>query len=81
MSKKSESFTYGANESMQDNLDRAEPVIFAAYGIIGAILLLGGGGYVLDRWLGTQPWLLLAGLVIGLCVAFYSLVRAAARSR
>jgi F0F1-type ATP synthase assembly protein I len=77
MPKKSESFVYGANESMQENLDRDESVIFAAYGVIGAILLLGGGGYLLDRWLGTQPWLLLTGLVLGLCAAFYSLVRAA----
>jgi F0F1-type ATP synthase assembly protein I len=75
MPKKSESFIQAANESMQKNLDRAEPVIFAAYGVIGAILLLGGGGYALDRWLGTQPWFLLAGVVVGLCVAFYSLSR------
>ena len=81
MPKNSESFVYGANESMQENLDQGEPVIFAAYGVIGAILLLGGGGYLLDRWMGTQPWLLLAGLVVGLCVAFYSLVRAAAHTR
>jgi F0F1-type ATP synthase assembly protein I len=80
MPKKSESFVRAANESMQENLDRAEPVIFAAYAVIGAILLLGSGGYALDRWLGTQPWFLLAGVVVGLCAAFYSLSRAV-RSR
>jgi F0F1-type ATP synthase assembly protein I len=79
MPKKSESSVYAANESMQKNLDRSEPVILAAYGVIGAILLFGGGGYALDLWLGTQPWCLLAGVVAGLCAAFYSLFRAVRR--
>lgn len=69
----------GANKSMQENLDRSEPVIFASYGIVGAVLLLGGAGYLVDRWLGTSPWFLLAGLSVGLCVAFYALVKAAGR--
>lgn len=64
-----------ANESLQENLDRGKPVIFASYGVIGAILLFGGAGYVLDRVLGTLPWCLLAGIVIGLSVAFYTLVQ------
>jgi F0F1-type ATP synthase assembly protein I len=76
MPNKSESSVYAANESMQKNLDRSEPVILAAYGVIGAILLFGGGGYALDLWLGTQPWFLLAGVVVGLGAAFYSLFRA-----
>lgn len=79
MPKKSASSFYAANESMQKNLDRSQPVILAAYGVIGAILLLGGGGYALDRWLGTQPWFLLAGVALGLCAAFYSLFRAVRR--
>jgi hypothetical protein len=30
-------------------------VIFASYSILGAILLLGGAGYLVDR-LETVPW-------------------------
>ena len=69
----------GANESLQANLDRGEPVIFASYGVVGAILLLGGVGYVLDRWLDTLPWFSLAGVSVGLCVAFYALITAVRR--
>ena len=29
-----------------------------------------GGGYLLDRWLGTDPWLLVGGAVLG-AVAFF----------
>ena len=38
-----------------------------------------GGGYVADRWLGTQPWLLLAGLGLGIAAAsvnFYRTIKA-----
>ena len=37
-----------AVESMQGNLDRGEPAILASYGLIGAILLLGGIGFLAD---------------------------------
>jgi ATP synthase protein I len=33
------------------------------------------GGYWLDRWLGTAPWLTLIGLCLGIAAGFVSLVR------
>jgi ATP synthase protein I len=39
--------------------------------------LLGfGAGYYLDRWLGTEPWLRLAGLLLGVAAGFVNLFRA-----
>jgi ATP synthase protein I len=35
------------------------------------------GGYYLDRWLGTEPWLLLVGLLFGIAAGFVNLFRAA----
>lgn len=64
-----------AVESMQSNLDRGEPAIVASYGLIGAIVLLGGAGFGADRYLGTRPWCLLAGLIAGLRIGFYQLAR------
>jgi F0F1-type ATP synthase assembly protein I len=46
-----------------------------SYGLIAAILVLGGAGYLLDRELGTSPWLLLAGLLAGMSIGFYGLRR------
>jgi F0F1-type ATP synthase assembly protein I len=66
----------GANESMQKNLTRNESRIFASYGLVGAILLFGAAGYLLDRWLDSSPWLLLCGLLTGLTIGFLELVRA-----
>lgn len=61
-------------ENFQDNVRRAGPVAGASYGLVGAILLLGGIGYAVDRWRGTSPWFLLGGLFLGLVVGFYDLV-------
>jgi ATP synthase protein I len=33
------------------------------------------GGYFLDRWLGTKPWLTLIGLGFGIAAGFVSLFR------
>jgi ATP synthase protein I len=33
------------------------------------------GGYYLDRWLGTKPWLLLLGLGFGIAAGFVMLFR------
>ena len=68
-----------AVESLQNNLQRAEPTILVSYGLIGAILFLGGAGYLADRWLGTSPWLLLSGLVVSLVAGLYRLGRIALR--
>ncbi len=33
------------------------------------------GGYYADRWLGTTPWLMLLGLVLGIVAGFVSMLR------
>jgi ATP synthase protein I len=35
------------------------------------------GGYVLDRWLGSTPWLTVVGLLLGIASGFVNLFRAA----
>ena len=64
-----------AVESMQGNLDRGTPAIVASYGVIGAIMLLLMAGFLSDRYLGTKPLCLLAGLAAGLLIGFYRLAR------
>ena len=60
---------------LQDNIRRAGPAAAAGYTLIGSIMLLGGGGYALDAWLGTSPWFLLGGLLLGIVVGFYELAK------
>jgi F0F1-type ATP synthase assembly protein I len=60
---------------LQENLRRSGPAVAAGYTLIGAIVLLGGMGYALDAWWGTSPWLLVAGLMLGLVVGFFELAK------
>lgn len=60
---------------LQENLRRAGPAAAASYALIGAIVLLGGAGYALDWWLGTAPWLLVAGLLSGVVVGLYEVAK------
>jgi F0F1-type ATP synthase assembly protein I len=48
-------------------------VAAAGYTLVGAILLLGGLGFALDKWLNASPWFLLGGLLLGIVVGFYEL--------
>ena len=43
--------------------------------LVAPMLLLGGLGFLLDRRLDTGPWLLLAGLVLGMAMGFLSFFR------
>jgi F0F1-type ATP synthase assembly protein I len=65
-----------STRSFQENVENSGSAAGASYTLIGAIILLGGIGYGLDRWRGTSPWFLLAGLLLGLVVGFYELARA-----
>lgn len=60
---------------LQENLRRSGPAMMAGYTLIAAIFLCGGIGWVMDRWLGTAPWLLVAGLLLGIVVGFFELAR------
>jgi ATP synthase protein I len=47
--------------------------------LFGCIAVGLGVGYLADRWLGTQPWLLLVGLGFGIAAAsvnFYRIIKA-----
>jgi ATP synthase protein I len=43
--------------------------------IVGGIIV----GYLFDRWLGTAPWLLITGIILGTVGAFVALYRIMAR--
>lgn len=45
-------------------------------GVAGAAL----GGYFLDRWLGTTPWLMLGASGLGIVAGTLALIRLALRS-
>ena len=72
---KRDGFLERSARTLQENAERAGPAAGASYGLIGAIILLGGIGWAVDAWQGTSPWFLLLGLLLGLIVGFYELAR------
>ncbi len=44
---------------------------------IAGIIVGGGAGWALDRWLGTSPWGLIVLLLLGTCAGFFNVARAA----
>ena len=47
--------------------------LFAA--VVGGLIV----GWLLDRWLGTRPWLLAGGLILGAVAGFYQFIRATSK--
>ncbi|HKZ06848.1 MAG TPA: AtpZ/AtpI family protein [Methylomirabilota bacterium] len=61
-------------------MDRSSWRGIATYAQLGttlfACVIVGlAAGYFADRWLGTQPWLLLLGLGFGIAAAAWNLYR------
>ena len=76
MAKKNRSFPFSRSaKSLQENASNAGAAAGASYTLIGAILLLGGLGFFLDGRLGTRPWLVVTGLLLGIVVGFYELIK------
>ena len=48
--------------------------------LVAATVVGLGGGYYLDRWLGTAPWLMLVGLGLGIAAGFVNLFRSVKRA-
>lgn len=46
--------------------------------VISTVAML-GLGWALDRWLGTAPWLVVAGIVVGAGTGFYQFIRLLSR--
>jgi F0F1-type ATP synthase assembly protein I len=47
----------------------------AGFNLFVSVVGFAGIGWLLDRWLRTAPWLLVAGLVLGAVAGFYQFVR------
>ena len=45
---------------------------------IAAVRVGGGIGYLLDRWIGTSPWLMLVMMLVGFAAGVLNVVRSAA---
>ncbi len=62
----------------QDNQEtnRKSGIAYAAALVLfSSVVALCGAGWLMDRWLGTNPWLLVIGIVLGAVIGFYQFIR------
>ena len=64
----------------EESVDRKSGLIYAAVlsFVLSTVTCL-GVGWALDRWLGTGPWLVVTGILLGAGVGFYQFVRLLSR--
>jgi len=64
----------------QEEINRKSGLAYAAafslFAAVVAGLIL---GWLMDRWLGTQPWLLVTGLVLGAAAGLYEFIRSSSK--
>jgi ATP synthase protein I len=64
------------DEENKEEINRKSGMAYAAALSLFAAVVSGLiAGWLLDRWLGTIPWLLVAGIVLGAAAGFYELIR------
>jgi F0F1-type ATP synthase assembly protein I len=73
-------FLKRSTERFQERADKAVPTALASYALIGAIMVFGLIGYMIDRWRGGPSHLfLILGLLVGIVIGFANLVSVASK--
>ena len=65
----------------QKVVNQAGPAASASYGLIASIFLFIFGGFYIDNYLDTSPVATVIGMVLGLVVGFYQIVKFAKYKR
>lgn len=64
----------------EESVNRKSSIAYAAaLSLFFSVVTLLGLGWLLDRWLGTSPWLMVAGIVLGSALGLYEFVRLTSR--
>jgi ATP synthase protein I len=64
-----------AGEDQQETNRKSGLAYAAAFSLFTAVVAGLVAGWLMDRWLGTRPWLLVAGIVLGAIAGFYQFIR------
>lgn len=68
------------DEEEKEETNRKTGIAYAAaFSLFAAVATGLLAGWLLDRWLGTWPWLLVTGVILGAAAGFYELIRSASK--
>ncbi len=68
-----------AEDNQQETNRKSGLAYAAAFSLFSAVVAGLIAGWLMDRWLGTRPWLLVAGIVLGAVVGFYQFIRVSSK--
>lgn len=57
-------------------MQTAQPYLNAVWKLVGGAAFGVIAGLMLDRWLGTRPWMLVGASTLGISAGFYGFIRA-----
>jgi ATP synthase protein I len=66
--------------SKQDENRKAGFAYAAGLALFATVATFCGLGWLLDKWLGTQPWCLVGGIVVGSAAGLFEFVRLSSRT-
>ena len=66
--------------SDQEENRKAGLAYAAAITLFASVVSFCGLGWLLDKWLGTEPWLLIAGIVIGSAAGLFEFIRLSSKT-
>ena len=64
----------------QDENRKAGFAYAAGITLFASVATFCAAGYFLDRWFGTDPWLLIAGIIIGSAAGLFEFVRLSSKT-
>lgn len=68
-----------ADEEQQETNRKSGIAYAAAFTLFVSVASMCGIGWLLDRWLGTAPWLMAGGLILGAIVGLFEFFRLASK--
>ena len=69
-----------ANRQDQEENRKSGFAYAAAIALFASVATFCGLGWMLDKWLVTQPWFLIGGIVLGSAVGLYQFVRISSKT-
>jgi len=69
-----------ANNPDQDENRKTGFAYAAGITLFAAVATFCGVGWMLDKWLATQPWFLIGGIVLGSAAGLYEFVRISSKT-
>ena len=69
-----------ANSDDQDEHRKAGFAYAAGIALFASVATFCVIGYFLDRWLGTAPWFLIGGIVLGSAAGLFEFVRISSKT-